>query len=46
LIEASYQTSQRAPFARTIGDPALHANVVANSVRFDSGPSTRYFGGE
>src|SRR3954468_4708002 len=33
-------------FARTIFAPGLHWNASENSFRFDSGPLTRYSGGE
>jgi serpin B len=43
---AAHQTSQRLSFGRTIGEPSLHEKAAANSGRFESGPRTRYFGGE
>src|ERR1017187_1100060 len=43
---APYQISHRLPPPGTIGTPSLHWNAWANSGRFESGPLTRYFGGE
>src|SRR5581483_10200430 len=42
LRATAYQTSQRAPEARTIGSVALHENACWNEGRFERGPITRY----
>ena len=38
-----YQTSHRFSAGRTIAEPALHENALANGGMFESGPMTRYF---